>query len=440
MRARRLLAALLLAAACLGLGGCWDHKELEEVGFILALGLDPAPGNQLVVTALIAVPGKLAGGKGGSEGAGGGDQPHILSAVQAPDIASSLTLMQAYVGRRTSLLHCKAVIVGEALARQGLAGPVNELLRFRQARRTMSMITARGKAMEFLRVIKPNIERDPTRFLEMMILGNRFTALLPETVQLHDFAAHLISHGTDPVTYVAQLHKDAGSTKKAEAGKGGEAEDGGAAANPGNTAQPGKAPPLPFPQFLPGQVPRRGAATVDMIGAAVFRRDRLIGMLTGQEARLMLMLKGKYYRSVFSLQDPTQNGQWVSLDLRRARPPRIRVARSGQQYQVTTRVDLEAELVSQSGETDFTRPENRARLEDALGREVAGQALALQRKAQRWQADIFDYSDKARHLFTTWTDWLNSNWRARWPQAQLDTTARVQIRRYGMQNEPLILS
>jgi len=440
MRARRLAALLLVLATGLSLTGCWDHAELEGVGFILALGVDPAPGNQVVVTSLVAVPGKLAGGK---EGTGGGDQPHTTTVVQAPDIVSALNLAQAFLGRRASLLHCKVLVVGEALARQGLAAPINELARFRQARRTMNLIVARGTAMDLLQALKPDIERDPTRYLEIMTLNDRYTGFLPDNAQLHDFATVLSASGLDPVAYLAQLRKDAEGTRPGSHKQGGgnkQSPDQTKAPPPAPTGRPGAALPVPVPQFLPGQVPRRGTATIDMIGTAVFRQDRLVGVLSGEETRLMLMLKGRYYRSHFSLRDPIQAGQWVTLDLRRARPPTARVSRQGNAVTVSTQLELEAELVSQSGVTNFTLPANRARLEAALGQDLATQARAVQRKAQRWQADVFGYGERARRLFATWDEWLAFGWRRRWTQARLDTSARVQIRRYGMQTMPLVPS
>ena len=429
MRARR-LAALLLLAACLSLTGCWDHRELEEVGFILALGLDPAPGNQLVVTALVSVPGKFAGGK---EGTGGGDQPHIISVVQAPDVASALNLMQTFTSRRPSLLHCKSLVVGDALARQGLVGPVNELVRFRQVRRTVSMIVTKGTAGDFLKSIKPSIERDPTRFIEILSMSGRYTGLVPDTLQMHEFAAYLHSHGGDTVTYLARPRRSSGEERPASHRDGQEK-----APAAGSGPEPGEAPPLASPHFLPGSVPRSGPATVDINGAAVFRLGRLVDLLDGEEVRVLQMLRGQYYRSLFSLQDPSRAGQWLTVDLRRARPPQVQVSLGGRYPEIHNRIVLEAELVSQSGTTDFTRPEHRAGLEEALSTHLEREAAALHRKLQRAGSDVVRYGDQARHLFPTWDAWVAYNWRQKWTQARIDANFRVQLRRYGMQTQPLL--
>src|SRR5690625_7360160 len=72
---------LLLLFATVFLTGCWGRNEVEDLGFVLGIGIDKAGdenSDHLRLTVAVAIPQALAGG-GGEVGAGGqGDGPGVL--------------------------------------------------------------------------------------------------------------------------------------------------------------------------------------------------------------------------------------------------------------------------------------------------------------------------------------------------------------------------
>ncbi|HHW43620.1 MAG TPA: hypothetical protein GXX25_07395, partial [Desulfotomaculum sp.] len=60
---------LFVSATCTG---CWDHREVEDLGIVLLTALDDAPGGKIRLEVQILVPAALAGGGGGGVGGMGG--------------------------------------------------------------------------------------------------------------------------------------------------------------------------------------------------------------------------------------------------------------------------------------------------------------------------------------------------------------------------------
>ena len=81
--------------------GCWDLRELENIGFISVLGIDKGPVGTLLVTADITIPRKLPGG--GEKGGDGGTS--LSTTLRANSIPTALNLMNSHLGRELSLMH-----------------------------------------------------------------------------------------------------------------------------------------------------------------------------------------------------------------------------------------------------------------------------------------------------------------------------------------------
>ena len=51
--------------------------------------------------------------------------------------------------------------------------------------------------------------------------------------------------------------------------------------------------------YLPGEIPRKGGNKIELIGLAVFKDDKLVGFLNGEETRYFQMLTGDFKKSIF---------------------------------------------------------------------------------------------------------------------------------------------
>ena len=132
---KRLLLPMALVFLVILTSGCWDRREVEELGLVQALGLDLGPGQKgVTVTVLIAVPSKMTGGGGGTDEAGGGGGNLVIS-MDAPSIYEAFNRINTSLTREITLLQNSTLIFGEALAQQGVKKWVDNLVRFREMRR-----------------------------------------------------------------------------------------------------------------------------------------------------------------------------------------------------------------------------------------------------------------------------------------------------------------
>lgn len=412
MRRRRGVVLLLLLLAALVSAGCWDRRELEETGFVLAVGVDKGDKSRYAVTAVIAIPAKMAGGKGG----GGGDKekPVLQTTVEAPTVAGAISLIDSYLDRRISFLHTKALFMAEDLARESGLTTMDEFVRFRQARRTIFYIVTKGKASAFLKKMDVQLEKDPQRFIEQMTYNYRATGMIPAASQIQSFVTSVNTGYTQPITYYAALkEQDSDSTDKGEQPE--HPEDGG---------------------FTAGEIPRKGGPNLELFGAAAFRHDKMVGVLTGEEVRYILLLQDKFQRGSFNIPDPRSPGEFVSLDVRRGRPMGVQVDLSGDRPRLTVMITLEAEILAMQPGIDYTEPEFQPRLEAAAEAEITSGVRSLIRKTQDWNADVIGFGSAVVKEFPTIAAWDSYRWPDRYRDADIRINVRMTLRRFGLQLSP----
>lgn len=449
-RAALRLSLCLFTALCAA--GCWDRTEVDDLAFIMAIGLDEAPNDQVYVTFHIAVPravagaGGAGGGSGGGGGGGAGQQSSLITTLMGRSVLSLLNLLNTHVDRRPSLVHGKMVVIGEKLARRGIAPYIGELVRFREARRTMFLAVSQGTAKEFIEKNRPILEQNPAKNLELLALANRQTGFVPPS-QIHRFLVEMQSLGEEPVAILAGIKEEApgGRTEQSTGGASGRRDgspDGGSPAGGAGTEPPKMPKPPPIharsdSDYTAGQSPSVGGNPVELLGGAVFRGDRMVGKITGQDVRAMLMVRGSFKRGTLLLEDPFVKDRYVSCDVRLARPTEIRVNKEGRGFHVKVKIMLEGEVIGSQSLIDYSNPKNLHTLERRVAEDLKRSCEHIVRKAQReFRADIFAFGNKVRHLTKTWREWQDLNWPERFPEARVDIDLRLDLRRTGLLFKP----
>jgi spore germination protein KC len=412
MLRRRLTALLLILLAALPLTGCWDRRELEEEAFVLAIGVDPGRQSQFAVTAAIALPANMAGG---GKGGGGNGPPFMLTTVEAPTVVGAMAMMAGYVDRRISLTHTKALFMGEAMARISGMHTMDEFTRFRETRRSVYFIVTRGPASDFMHAMNPVLEKDPQRFIEQMTYNYRLNGMLPVISQIHSFLTAVNTGYASPLTYYAAINEGGG-------GQGGGQGDGQSARAEG--------------RFTSGELPRTGGPNIEMLGAAVFKGARMVGVLTGDDMRLTLMAQDRFLHGLFSVPDPADPNLFLSLDMRRGRGINVDVDLSGQRPRVTGLITLEAELLAIQSNINYTEPDRQVVLERYVADNLRKGIARVIAQSQQWETDVAALGRRVVTRFPTVEQWNAYDWPRRYPEAEVNFDVQVRLRRFGLQLSP----
>ncbi|MCL4426281.1 MAG: Ger(x)C family spore germination C-terminal domain-containing protein [Firmicutes bacterium] len=254
-----------------------------------------------------------------------------------------------------------------------------------------------------------------------------------------------------PIAILTAVNKGGEAETKGGGGAGGRGTDGDMggekpaeeelAGRRSTTVQIRQGKPMPVPlsegAYLAGEIPRVGGNKISFMGTAVFDGDKMVGVLNGDETRLLLMFRGEFKRGFISIPDPVKGEFFDPIDARPARRPRIRVRRQGNNFRINADIALEGDILAIQSKVDYTQPKMMPILEAKISRYLTQQAQVLVEKTQKeFKSDIFGFGNKVRHLTPTWDDLVKLRWLNKYPEADVRVRVTFKVRRVGTEFKP----
>lgn len=139
---RALYVSFIIFFCCVVMTGCWSRRELNELSIAFALGLDYADGEH-VVTVQIINPGEISPAQGGEGGGGEARAPVATFTTRGATLFEAVRRMTKVVPRKVFLSYVRIVVIGEALAKQGIVDVLDFLLREDEFRTDFYLLVAK---------------------------------------------------------------------------------------------------------------------------------------------------------------------------------------------------------------------------------------------------------------------------------------------------------
>lgn len=401
---------VILILVCL-LTGCWDRKELEQMSYATAIGLDIPEGVDLKKKQAVDVTFQFSNPKlniRGATGQGDKGEKNIIT-LTAPDFITAKNMANSFVTRQISFSHAKTIVVSEELAKSDMFFRfIGTALKEREVRRETSIIVSEGKASEFIRKNKPEMMIRPHKYYQFIIDRSVETGLVPEATINRLFA---ITDG-DADLFLAI----SGSVSEKREGSSFQEED----------------------QYIAGSVPKKGGNPVQLMGSAVFKEGKMIGKLTGEETRASLLLDNtsRIEDMFVSFNDPVEKKYKIAVRVKKKTATDIKIKLRKGPPKINVKVPLEVELLSVPSMVDYAGDMKKQMiLKKWIAKEIEKNMIPLVEKTQKeFKSEPFYWSLAVRPLFSTtkdyeeW-DWTNKNY----PYADINIDVQVDIIGFGKQ-------
>jgi len=424
----RLVILLVMVLVTISLAGCWDNIEVEDMAYVVSIGLDKGTQNKLKISLLIAIPKNIvsAGGGGGAggpgENGGGSDKGQASSelvAVEAPTIPAGMNMVNAFISRKVSLAHLKAVVFSEDLAKEGVGDYLDFFERNREIRGTANVIVSKGSSYDFLKSLRPVLETNPSKYIELTAHAYVYTAFIADT-SIGEFIRDAQSYDKQPIAVLGGINKQAVEWDEPISFMGPLRKE----ADMGN----------PYAgDYIAGKIPRKGVVDRELMGTAVFNGDKMVGELSGTETAVMMIIRGDYRQNFWSIRDPLMEGYYIPLDIRMRKSPSIKVKRRGDKFEVSVKLRLEGNILAVQSGIDYEREQYRSILENSVEETITGIAGRVIKIAQQeYKSDVFGLGGYARRTFLLQDDWEKANWKRAFTDADIKVETEFHIRRAGL--------
>ena len=375
---KRIAQAALLGLLAALLAGCWNAREIDELAFIMAVGVDKDQEEEgLVVSFRIANPTALSGGaSGGPQGGGPGSTETTFTVmVKGKTVAEAVSRLRTQIPRRPYFSHLQGIILGESLARVGIGEVIDYFEREEELRRGVNIFVTKDiTAAELF---------DRARQELITTSGIAISGLLaqaPETgfapvVRLGDFLERFTSPRSETFAPVVTL-----------------------------------APATALSTAAVDQVALRGTA--------VFKGDKLAGYLDEQETALLHLIIGGFRWTTF----PVSGGGQISGDVRVNRMGgSIRVIDPAELHFLIT-IQLRGTLKQVHSHQSIDGPQLVERMAYELQRMLQEKVVALVDKLKTWGTDIVDFGETLyrSHPRAWFQEEVHTNWPDLFAQSKVD--------------------
>lgn len=398
-RYRIIALFMMLAMLC---GGCMGSREIDEVSFVLTIGVDKSDEPEMFVfTFRIAMPKSFAG-----DGGGENKEKTKLVSVKAPSINEAIRQLAVAMNRRPEMSHASALFVHEDVARDGIYDLVSLFLRSKVYRNTMVVLVTEDKAKETMEKNTSPFELFQYRWVDSV----RETQKMAASYLMNDVRAFYVKN-SDPQRAVITAY---GTVIDKSLDKKG---------LPPLNAQTAE-------QYTISDFPREGGTELIVVGSAIFSDWKMIGKLNTSEAFGANILR-EGAETLMTIPDPVAKGKHVSMGIQILKP-KINVDVKDGKMTADINARVICELADASSGVDYTKKENRAKLENQMSEAVKSSLEAYFKATQPLAADCVQVTNAYRRKARTWQEWEQLDWPALYQQADIRVSVDTSMKRSGL--------
>lgn len=181
------------------LTACWSSRELNELAIAVGVGIDKADDGYMVTIQLVN-PGEL-------DGKTRSGRSEVLTVrMEGETVFEAFRKLTTFSPRKIYVAHILQVVFGEEMAKEGIAEPLEFLLRDHEVRPNFFIAVAKGKtAFDILRV-QTSLESIPAGKLFQTLENSEKNWAVTKTVKLDELMLNIMSMGKEPVLTGIHLH------------------------------------------------------------------------------------------------------------------------------------------------------------------------------------------------------------------------------------------
>jgi spore germination protein KC len=371
------------------LAGCWNRREINDIGIVTAIGLDLMPDKKLRLSVQIGIPSNLGSSSTGVGGSNLKTSTFVLSET-GDTISDAYRNLQKKISRHIFFAHSRNLIIGEKLAQEGVFHAIDFFARYQEPRLHSYLICTKGEASDLLnsRSMLEKVPSEETRELTKQGIGLKIT--------LKDFWDMMISDGIEPVAPRFEL-------------------------TPKEVNVHSEVVPLDQKAQL-------------ISGSAVFKKDKLVGWLDDYETRGLLYLRNEISIGVITVNIPKEKGGGkISVEMITVESD-IRPKLQNNHLSMDVNIRMDVKVLESVSDMDLNQNDHILYLQTKLNKELKDRVLLALEKAQKnYGTDILGFGRAVYRAYPKqWNQQFKQDWDEMFPQLEVSIHPNVVIRRIGL--------
>lgn len=388
-----------LLLTCSLLTGCWDRRELNDVGIVTGMAIDKGSKAKFKLSVEALNVTEISSNKSGG---GGGNTASVVYSQEGDTIAEMARRMNTLFTRKLIYSHMRTVAISEEIAREGVVEFFDFMERDREIRNDFNVLVVKGhQAADVLRVSYP------LQKVSTMKLNSQLNTLVKDyggdpDVRLRDIIAAWVSKGREPVSAVVSI---VGPVSK------------------GNSTENMK-------KITPD-------ANVQAVGMALFKGLKLKGFLPIKDVRNFLWTQDKLKRTTVSV-PCGNNNRFFAVRVYRSQTDTKAYFKNKQPH-IDVTIRFEAFINVAQCSMDPSKLDAFQQYEKMASKYIEKDITQTISKVQHdYQSDIFGFGEVMNRQNHSEFKKIENNWNNVFAKAKITVKVKANIRRAGLIKNPFI--
>ncbi len=368
---------LCIVIIMLTLAGCYDNREIEDLAYVVAIGIDEADNNMFNLTFQTAVPKSVTKGEG---------ETTDIKTFKTDNFLSGFRKTGRYLSKKINLSHTKIIVVSEEIAKKGLLPFLNGLQNYMELRPNVNIIVSANGAKNYIESLQPKLLASPTKFYDMMFKSYQTDFRVPSS-QLGDYLYRTHSSGSQPVTIYTDVDNNVIDSKKPETDKPAEEAD-------------------------------KGKKNMSVKGLAVFNGDKMTGILDSAETSIYALMTGSIDSIKLEVKDPLDERYKILSNIRKDKSSKTSVQVYGNKPQINIKFNLHADIEAVQNNINYSDPAKLQKVQKQYEDYIKNVMNDLLTKASyEYKSDIFGFGQIAKKNYMSISQWEKVKWHEIFPNS-----------------------
>lgn len=373
----------IILVSSLSFIGAYNSRNIDNLAYAVALGLDVGENNNLKLSLQIAIPSDS--GSSGSEQS----SDSIVNSVECSSIESGIALFNSYISKQIDLSHCKVVVFSEKLAKLGISEYIYTLINNIQVQSESKIIICKDDSTSFLENSKPVLEKMSAKYYEISPNSSEYTAYT-DNITLGDFFTSYTDTFKEASAILGSLNTKETQNLKSNDTLTSQNED---------------------TNYTAGETPIDSDSNIENMGLAVFRDDKMVGELTGMETLCQLLLQNKLKSATITIPSPFEDNKTIDLNISLNRRTKNTVKFVNNSPYIECKVVLAARILSMDKNSENLDKDSIKKIELYANNYLKEKIYSfLYKTSKDLKSDTVGFGKYAVHHFLTWDNWIDYNW------------------------------
>ncbi|RDY70951.1 Ger(x)C family spore germination protein [Halobacillus trueperi] len=390
------LKAITLAVCLLLLAGCWNSKELDDLGIVVAVGIDKTEDDQFLLVTQVINPSEIATDAPTTR------PPVSIYETTGDSIFEAFRNMTEKSPRKMYLSQLRVLVIGNRLAEEGILPSLDIFYRDHEFRTAFFVTIAKDTGVkDLLKVLTP-YEKIPANKLMHSMESVQKSLGSSKGIVIDELIAQILSKGQNPVLPGLLIE--------------GDAEIGTAIENIEKIDAPTQ-------------------LRVDHL--AVMKEDRVIGWLTPDESKGLNYITGDMESTTVSY--PCDSEGLVSVEVLRT-DSSSKAKFEDRTPSISIELDLEGNVGELNCPIDLTKAESIETINGDVEKKVKQKMEAAIKAAQEdFGSDIFGFGSLIQRKNPDYWKTVEKDWNSHFKELKVEIQVKAQIRRKGNSTQPITI-